>query len=171
MAATPDDVEQPFGAPEPKSSMPRRRSTASSQTPSLKNRESTYRVERSDNWSIRSVDWMAIIRRQDHAGLLLLVIFFVATGVIYAVCEPTVNPFYIYDGTISFPPAAKRGFEATVPAWWVLRTRPTSVLLCRSYAEYDLRYAIARPDSVLSSQFSLTALLFRSPGRPSSSRC
>ena len=120
MSAT--DVEQPpfagDDAANPQASMSRRRSTMSTTQPSsLKSRESSFHVDRSSNWTFRSIDWKAIIRRQDHAGLILLVIFYVATGVIHFLCDPNVNPFYIYDGTISFPPANKRGFEATVPAW------------------------------------------------------
>ena len=93
----------------------RRRDTAATQIPSMKS-QSSYRVKSVDRWSIRSVDWLAIIRRQDHAGLILLVIFYVATGVIHYLATPNVNPFYLYDATISYPPS-KDGFSPTVPAW------------------------------------------------------
>jgi membrane-associated phospholipid phosphatase len=76
-----------------------------------------YCVENESRWSLRSVRWGQIIRRQDHAGLILLVIFYVATGILHWTVDPRVNDFYIYDATISYPPANKRGFEATVPAW------------------------------------------------------
>ena len=78
----------------------------------MKTLASSTRVETVDRWSIRSVDWWAIIRRQDHAGLLLLVIFYVATGVIHFLATPTVNPFYLYDATISYPPTNNDGFFA-----------------------------------------------------------
>lgn len=109
------DVENPVDLPTAQSSSIRRRGT--SQSISMKTLASSTRVETVDRWSIRSVDWWAIIRRQDHAGLLLLVIFYVATGVIHYLATPTVNPFYLYDATISYPPTNNDGFSPTVPAW------------------------------------------------------
>jgi phosphatidate phosphatase len=114
MASAIRDVENPVEPASGQSSGIRRRAT--SLNSSMKTQASTCRVETVDRWSLRSVDWWAIIRRQDHAGLLLLVIFYVATGVIHFLATPTVNPFYLYDATISLP--AKDGsFSATVPPW------------------------------------------------------
>ncbi|KAI8106726.1 hypothetical protein M9434_001380 [Picochlorum sp. BPE23] len=77
----------------------------------------TFSVIREDRWTFKSIQWKKIIRRQDHAGLLLLVFFYVTTGIIHWTVDPRDNPFYLYDATISYPPAAKRGFGPTVPAW------------------------------------------------------
>jgi membrane-associated phospholipid phosphatase len=86
--------------------------------PSCKGKSSrTYSLQREDNWNLKKIRWGAILRRQDHAGLLLIIFFYIATGIIHWACDPRVNVFYIYDATISYPPANKRGFEATVPAW------------------------------------------------------
>lgn len=77
----------------------------------------TFSVIREDRWTFKSIQWKKIIRRQDHAGLLLLVFFYVTTGIIHWTVDPRDNPFFLYDATISYPPAAKRGFGPTVPAW------------------------------------------------------
>lgn len=76
-----------------------------------------YSVKRDDQWSFRKIQWGKVFRRQDHAGLILIVLFYVATGVIHYTVDPRVNDFYLYDATISYPPANKRGFSPTVPAW------------------------------------------------------
>jgi membrane-associated phospholipid phosphatase len=76
-----------------------------------------FRVKRVKEWNVWNIKWKDMFRRQDHAGLILIVVFYVATGIIAFVADPRVNDFYIYDGTISYPPANKRGFSPTVPAW------------------------------------------------------
>jgi membrane-associated phospholipid phosphatase len=76
-----------------------------------------YRVKRDDQWSFGKIQWKKLLRRQDHAGLLLIVFFYVATAIIHFTVDPRVNDFYLYDATISYPPANKRGFSPTVPAW------------------------------------------------------
>lgn len=49
-------------------------------------------------WRFKNIKWKQLIRRQDHAGMLLIVVFYVATGVIAFVATPRDASFYIYDG-------------------------------------------------------------------------
>lgn len=81
------------------------------------NPKTWFKVKQDDQWSFRKIQWKTILRRQDHAGLILIVIFYVATGVVHYAVSPRVNDFYLYDATISYPPANKRGFSPTVPSW------------------------------------------------------
>jgi membrane-associated phospholipid phosphatase len=108
------DVEAP-GA-QSQSSL-RKRGTGSSMSTAAISKKDSYRVQECSKWSLRSVKWRQIISRQDHAGLLLLVCFYVATGVIHFLVDPRINDFYVYDATISYPPANKNGFSPTVPSW------------------------------------------------------
>jgi len=59
-----------------------------------------FRVKRSKEWNVWNIQWKTMFRRQDHAGLILIVVFYVATGIIAFVASPRVNDFYIYDGTL-----------------------------------------------------------------------
>jgi hypothetical protein len=58
-----------------------------------------FRVKRVKEWNVWNIKWKDMFRRQDHAGLILIVVFYVATGIIAFVADPRVNDFYIYDGT------------------------------------------------------------------------
>lgn len=57
-----------------------------------------FRVARVKEWNVWNIQWKTMLRRQDHAGLILIVVFYVATGIIAFVANPRVNDFYIYDG-------------------------------------------------------------------------
>ena len=57
-----------------------------------------YSVKVAKKWSFRQIEWKNLIRRQDHAGLILIVVLYVATGIVSWTVSPRVNDFYLYDG-------------------------------------------------------------------------
>ncbi|KAG7672061.1 hypothetical protein Ndes2526B_g06972 [Nannochloris sp. 'desiccata'] len=68
-------------------------------------------------WKFRSIQWKQVIRRQDHANLILTLGLIIAVTLVSFLSTPRQDVFYIYDATISNPDATKHGFEPTVPNW------------------------------------------------------
>lgn len=63
-------------------------------------------------WRLRDIDLRFVLKSQLWATALVTLIPVIMLGIIHWAIDPRVRPYYIYDGTISYP---TRG--DTIPAW------------------------------------------------------
>lgn len=63
-------------------------------------------------WRLRDVDWKYVISNQLWATALLTIIPVVTLGIVHWVVDPRIQPFNIYDATISYP-----NHKDSIPTW------------------------------------------------------
>jgi hypothetical protein len=61
-------------------------------------RENSQLADNDKAWKFRSIKWKQVLRRQDHANLLLTLGLIIAVILVTYLCSPRQDVYFIYDG-------------------------------------------------------------------------